>query len=232
MRILAGEDELVPALTLRIGDDADGLALVLEDRALLDVRLEEGVHRPSADRLRAVVADPLQFLAHGLAVDIGAREAVLEREDAGIHARGDHRRCEAGAFLVGPDRGLDRPLGLDAEVVERAQHLEAGEHAVDAVETATGGLAVEMAAGADRGEIVVAARAAGEDVAHPVDLHGAAGLLAPLDEEVAALLVEVGQGEPADAALGRRADLRHLHQARPEAVTVDLHVGHAALLRG
>ena len=38
--------------------------------------------------------------------------AVLERERAGEDARAHHRRREARAFLVGPDRDLDRRLGL------------------------------------------------------------------------------------------------------------------------
>src|SRR5450631_1985028 len=114
--------------------------------------------------------------------------AEFEREHARVHTRADHRGCEARAFLVGPDRRFYRPLGLDAEIVQGPDNLQPGEHAVNAVEAPTRRLAVEVAAGADRRETVVAPRAAREDVPHLVDLDGAAGLLAPLDEQVAALL--------------------------------------------
>ena len=39
---------------------------------------------------------------------------------------------------------------------------------------------------------------------------------------LASLAVEIGQREPADAALGGGADLRQRHQALPEALAVDV----------
>ena len=57
----------------------------------------------------------------------------------------------------------------DAAVVQRAHHLEAGEHAVVAVELAAGGLGVDVAAGDDRRQRGVAPGAAHEDVADRVD---------------------------------------------------------------
>ncbi len=42
------------------------IILVLEDRALLDVQLERGVDRPAADRLLALEADALEFVAERL----------------------------------------------------------------------------------------------------------------------------------------------------------------------
>jgi hypothetical protein len=71
----------------------------------------------------------------------------------------------------------------------------------------------------------IAALAAGEDVAHLIDLDGAARRLGPAHEEIAALAVEIGECDSADAALLRAADLGQLHQARPQAVGVDLQVG-------
>ena len=41
MRVLAGDGDLVPAHALHALDDADHPVLVLEDRALLDVQLEQ-----------------------------------------------------------------------------------------------------------------------------------------------------------------------------------------------
>ncbi len=134
MGFLPGQGQLVPALALGVGDHADGLVLGLEDRPLLDMRLEIGADRALAHRLGAGIADALQLLAHGLAVGIGAGQPVVLVEYAGEHARGDHGRGEARAFLVGPHRDLDRRLGLVAEIVEAAHHFEPGQHAIDAVE--------------------------------------------------------------------------------------------------
>ena len=155
-----------------------------------------------------------------------ARQAFLQREHAAEDAGRHHRRREARALLVGPGRDLDGCVGLVVEVVEGADHFEAREHAIDAVVLATRRLAVDVAAGHHRGQRVVLAGAAGEDVAHRVDADGAAGLFAPLDEEIARRLVHVGEREPADAALLRRPDLCHLHEARPQAIAIDLDVPH------
>jgi len=87
-----------------------------------------------------------------------------------------------------------------------------------------------VAAGADRREVVVAARAPREDVAHLVDLDRATCRLAPLHEQVAALLVEVGQGKPAHTAFRRGTDLGHFHQAAPQTVAVDFQFCHCMLL--
>ena len=71
MRLLAGQGELEPPEPLAVGDDADLPALGLEDRPLLDVQLEIGVHLPRADLLLALPADPLQLVAEPLAVEVG-----------------------------------------------------------------------------------------------------------------------------------------------------------------
>ena len=98
--------------------DADRLLLGLEDRALLDMGLEEGADlAPAAFHLTGI-ADALQLLADRLALGVRACQALLEAELAAEHARRDHRGREAVAFLVGPGRDLDRGIGLVAEIVE------------------------------------------------------------------------------------------------------------------
>ena len=119
---------------------------------------------------------------------------------------------------------IDRPAGLDLEVVERAHHLERAEHAEHAVELAARRLGVEMAAHQHRGEVVLDAGAGGEHVAHLVDLDRAALLLAPGAEQFAALFVEIGEGEALAAAFGRGADLGHFHQRVPKSLPVDANV--------
>ncbi|MCU1533477.1 MAG: rne, partial [Arthrobacter sp.] len=116
---------------------------------------------------------------------------------------------------------LDRRFGLDAVVVERAHDLDAGQYAVVAVELAAGRLGVDVAAGHDRGQGIVAAGAAHEAVADLVDGDGHSGVPGPADDQVAALPVQVGERQPADAALGRGADLRQFHERGPQPFAVD-----------
>ena len=227
MCLLPGHRDLVPVLALGAGDDADRLLLVLQDRALLDMGFEIGADIPAADRGGAVVADALEFVAEQVAGDVvGPGEHLLFAEHAGKGAGAHHRRREAAALLVGPGDDLDRRVGLDLQVVEGADDLQPGEHPVGAVELAACRLGIEMAAGHHRRARVVLARAAGEDVADAVDAHRAAGGLAPADEQVAALPVEVGEREPTHAALLGRADLRQLHQGLPQSVAVYRQVLH------
>ncbi len=170
MRLLTGDGDLVPALALGAGDDADRLARRFEDRPLLDMRLEIGGDRMAADRLGAGKADPFEFGAEGYAGEVvGPGQTLGQIEDAGERARADHRRREARALLVGPGDDLDRRLGLVAEIVQGAHELEPGHHAIGAVELAAGRLGVEMAAGHDRRQARVAAGPAREDVADLVD---------------------------------------------------------------
>src|SRR5262249_2006665 len=64
MRLLSRDGDLVPALPLRAGNDTDGLLLVFEDWALLDVRFEIGPDFPSADGLGTGEADAIELRAH------------------------------------------------------------------------------------------------------------------------------------------------------------------------
>ena len=219
------QGDLVPALALAMGDDADIAALVLEDRALLDMQFEIGAHRPAANGFGTLVADALQFTAERQPIRIGQRKGPVAVVDPGEDAGGQHRRGEARAFLVGPVDHLDRVAGADAEIVEGAHHLQRAEHAERTVELAAGRLGVEMAAHQDRRQRRIAPWAAGEHVAHGVDADGAAGGLAPAGEEVTRLPVEIRQRQPVAAALRRRADRRHLHQAVPQAQAVDAEIG-------
>ncbi len=215
VRLHAGDGAVVPADAEHAGDDADRLVVVLEHRPLLDVGLEVAADRMRARLLGADVADALELVLHRLAFGVLRGVGVLEGEGLGEHARAHHHRHEARAFLVGPEGDLDRRLGLDAVVVERAHDLEAGEHAVVAVELAAGRLGVDVAAGDDRRQRVVLAGAAHEAVADLVDRDRHAGLARPARHQVAALLVEVGERQPADAALRRGADLAPAPSARP-----------------
>src|SRR5699024_903960 len=64
--LLAGHGALDPAEALTMRDDADLAALGLQDRALLDMELEERLHRAIADRLVALPADARKLVAESL----------------------------------------------------------------------------------------------------------------------------------------------------------------------
>src|SRR3546814_20355718 len=81
-----------------------------------------------------------------------------------------------------------------------------------------------MAAGGHRRQRGITAGTPGEDVAHPVDGDGAAGLLAPPHEEVAPLAVVGAERQAAFAAGDARSAFRHLLEAVPPAVPVTLQV--------
>ena len=220
-----------PALPLQSLHHADDARVGFQQRPLLDVRLEEGVHRLAAAGPLAGVADAVQFLGYGDAVVVGARQAVVEAELAAEDARCQHGRGEAAALLVRPRHHLHGAPGGVVGVVEGADDLQAGEHAVSAVELAAGGLGIEMAAGHDGRQGWVGTGAAREDVAHLIDLDRAAGLACPAHEQVAALAVHVAQGHAADAAARRGADARQGHQRFPQTRAVNPQVSHVVPFR-
>jgi hypothetical protein len=207
-----------------VGDDADVLVFRFEYRSLLDVIFEIGVHLARADLFVADPADAGQFLAEALALLVLAAIGVVLAVDAGEDAGGEHGGGEAGAFFVRPVGDDDRMSRLDAEIVHRAHDLKAGEHAEHAVIFATGRLGVEMRADIDGQRIRVGAGARHEHVAHRVDAHREARIVAPGLEQAAALRIGVGQRLAVVAAGNAGADLRHLHKTVPQAVAVDAHV--------
>ncbi|MNF89318.1 hypothetical protein D3C84_718360 [compost metagenome] len=225
MGLDAAQGQVEPFLPQCPQHHADGLALVLEYRPLFDMRFEIGAHRMAGDRPWAGVADGIEGLPHADALGVGLGQGFGQGEFPGEHPRAHHAGGKARALLVGPDHHFQRRLGLDLEVVERAHHFQARQHAEAAVELAAGGLGVDVAAGHHRRQLRVAPSAPGKDIAHPIDADAAPGLLGPLHEQIAGLSVEVGQRQPADPALDRSAEAGQVHQRRPQAVTVDVPLG-------
>jgi len=134
---LPPDGELGPGDPLHARDRAHPHALGLEHRPLLDVQLVVGVGVRGLARHVAFVADALELLPLRLSVDVGAGVGPLDVQGSGPDARRHHGRREAGALFVGPVDDDDRPLGLDAGVVERAhdfQHAEDAEDAEDVVD--------------------------------------------------------------------------------------------------
>src|SRR5208282_2290457 len=222
--ILARHDHVIPALALRRGDDADRLLLGLEDRPLLDMRLEKGANLAPADGQLSGIADLLERLPHRDTIGVLEAEREVERKLACEDAGGGHRRREPRAFFVRPNDRLDWGPRLDSEVIQGPQHLKTRHDAIGAIELAAGRLTVEMAACHDRRQRVVGAGTARENIADRVDADRATRLLAPVPEKIARLLVECRQREPAHPTLGRGTDLRHLHEALPQPFAIDLEI--------
>jgi hypothetical protein len=79
----AGDLAVVPEHALAGIDHADGLALGFEDWSLLDVQLDEAAELLETDRLVAAIADAVERLADGRALDVLARQDVVGGEIAG-----------------------------------------------------------------------------------------------------------------------------------------------------
>ena len=181
-----------PADPLYSGHHPYRRAAGLQDRPLLDMQLQIGPQR-LAERCRAGPAQPVEFVADTDPRAVGDVSDLVQRQHARPHGRAHHRHREARALLVGPHRHFDRGAGLDAVVVERLDHLQPAQHAVDAVEAPAGRLSVEMAAQHHRRGVRIGARPSGEEVAHAVELEGAARPLGPADEQLPPRPVVIGQ---------------------------------------
>ena len=233
MRVHAGDGYVIPLLAQRAADDANRLVIGFEDRALLDMRLKvsgKGAPGYLAAGHIAQVADAGQLIAHGEACTILLRADVVCTKNSRKCTRAHHHRREARAFLVHPEGHFQRRDGLYAVAVERAHHLQAGEHAVVAIELASRGLGVDMAAGGHGACLWVGACAAAKHIAHFIHAHLQACVAEPLHHLVAAGLVLIGQGDAADAAFGRGPYLGQGHQRLPEAVFINaqaVYWGHA-----
>ena len=154
----------------------------------------------------------------------------LDRFFARKHHGGDHWRIEPRAFLVGPVDHLDRALRANAGCVQRAQHLEAGEHAQNAIEAAARRLRVEVAADQYRSETRLAAFAAHEHGAEPINRDGTAEVTRPPAKQVAHCAVVIAERQSPQTAIRPPADRRRGHDRRPEPVAVDREIAcHASL---
>src|SRR3546814_2451316 len=101
--------------------------------------------------------------------------------------------------------------GGDTLRVERAQHLETGQHAINPVETSPQRLGVQVAAAQYRRQTWIRARPAGKYVADFVGVYPTTRLFAPLPEKTAARHITVGQRQATTAAVGGAAALGHVY---------------------
>jgi hypothetical protein len=195
----AGDRVLGPGNALYALDDTDLHLLLVEDGALLDVQLDEGMRLQLAGLRGAEIADAAKLVADRDAVLVGRGIGLVETDASHIDEAAHHVGLEACAFLVGEEGDGDRPPRRHVGGVQRAHDLEAGQHAIVAVIAAAGANRVDMAAGHD-GRDVLATGAQADHVPDRVDPDVEAQLLHPVHDEVAAGLVFVGQRQAGAAA--------------------------------
>ena len=169
----AVDRELAPRDALHAGDGADGDAVVLQHRSLLDVEFYIGV-REAGGRARgwSGVADAFQFVAEPGPIGGAGVQRLLDREPADVHERTEHVRREARPFLVGEEGDLHTAGRTHACRGEGLDDLEPGEHSEVAVEPATGGDGVDVRTDHHRGERGVGPFVGGDAVADGVDGDG------------------------------------------------------------
>ncbi len=100
-------------------------------------------------------------------------------------------------------------------IVQRLDHFESRQHAIDAVEFAAGRLRVQVAARHDHRQGIIAAGAAREQIADGIDPDLAAGGFCPFFEQPPPRHIGIAQGLPIASAARRRANFCHFHQPRP-----------------
>ncbi len=224
MRFLARHVDGVTLRALDAGDHADRLALGLQPGALLDMRLDIGVEAPVepidlAHRRRGERF--LQRVGQDDARPVRDREHLGEIVVPGPCGRPHRAGLEAAAFFVHPGHDLYRPLSAHARVVERFERLEPGEHAVNAVVLAPGGLAVHMRAGDDGRRVVLGARTAHVEISDRIAEYVVAARGGPLAQQAPRGCVLGRQRLTVHPAFGQSAELGHFDMALPKTGFVD-----------
>ena len=75
-------------------------------------------------RCRARVADPGEFVTEtGIVIGRSCIERLFQRKATDVDQAAEHVGREAGTFLVGEERNLDRPPRDDAVLLEGLDHL-------------------------------------------------------------------------------------------------------------
>ncbi|MNU93571.1 hypothetical protein D3C71_835130 [compost metagenome] len=211
-----------PTLAHCGANQSDVDSLIFQNRALLDMQFVTSVHRKCAGRQGAAIADGIQRFAYRYACVIGAREGVLFAKLPGPDTGGQHRRREACAFFIGPVYQHDIALGFNAVVVERAQHFQPGQHAVDPVVISAERLRVNVRSGHNRRQGAVFPGAADKHIAHAVDVTGETCFQRPVAQQIAHDPILFTEGQTRYATGGRAADLRHHPERGPKPLRIDV----------
>jgi hypothetical protein len=221
MRVHARDADIQPTQALDRGHDADLIAFRLQNRALLDVELEEAVERHLFRLHVAAPADPVGGIGKPLSAGAFDGVQILVVDQPGEPCRAQQAGREADAFLVGPVHYGERSVRRDARVVERLHRFQRRQNPRDPVEPPAMRLRVEVASGGDRFARRISPGADREHVARTVRAEAQPGVAAPGREERAGLGVLLGEREAAVARLADLADPREFHVPGPEPVCID-----------
>ncbi len=215
------QGDVEPALAHCRVNEADINAFFFQNRPLFDMHFVAGVERAGGGRTLPAIADSLQRLADADAVAIFAGEREGLAKLPGPDAGRQHRRGKARPFFVGPVHQHDIAFGRNAAVVQRAQRLQPGEDAVNAVIAAAERLGIDVRTGQYRGQMRMFTAAANKHIPHTVDFAGEASFTRPLAQQIARLAVLFAKRQSGHAARRRGAELRHLVERRPQTCAVD-----------
>ena len=142
----------------------------------------------------AGIADAFEFFTEPRLVVGGAHiERFLERHAAHVHQAPEHVGLEACTLLVGEEGNGDGPLGGHTSGSEGLHHLEPGEHAKVAVETATGAHRVDMRTRHHRAGIGVGTAPHGHHIANPIDTHRHTQVVHPTHHQITTQSIRVGE---------------------------------------
>ncbi|MNX64643.1 hypothetical protein D3C86_956720 [compost metagenome] len=210
-----------PADCLAASDDTHRQAVVFQDWALFDMGFEVRIEG-TLQRKFTTLAYIGQGLSDADTIGITGIQCRLQRQNTSEHRRAEHGRSKARTFLVGPHGDFDGLAGFDALIIQATHHLQSAQHAVDTIEATTFWLGVQVTAHDDRRQGIVLAFAAGEKIANGIERDTQASLTAPAHEQLATGQVFPGKGQATVATALGGANFGHVHQAAPQALTVDL----------
>lgn len=201
---------------------ADRQTFALQHRPLFDMQFEIGMRLEEAGLPVAGIADAGEFLPEHAAIGADSRQHRFGIDAAGVDQRAHHVGGIAYTLLIGERGDRDRARRRKVRCLERLDHLQPGKHAVAAVIDTCIDDGVDMRADEQRClPGVFRALPDAEYVADQVDGDIEPGLPQPADEEVAALFVGVGGGQPDQPALAITANSTKFSDTAEQALCID-----------
>ncbi len=200
----------------------DRKVCILQNRALLNVKLQVGVAVFGTICRIPVVADPGQLIGKADAISVPGVEGNISIELAKRGARAEQRRSKARSFFTGPVHDLNWTGGLDVFIVECPHHFETGEHTKRTIVASAFGHGIEMRAD-DNGRQILRSGAFANNIAEVVDTGFQPSFIKPRTQQVARSAILIRKGEPMHSTIICSPNLPHRFKRPHEPVDVDLH---------
>src|SRR6266850_4977901 len=205
-------------------DDTQARPMVLEDRPLLDVELDEDIEIAADGRRRGrrIEPDRTHGVAERHAVSVTRAIRLTRFEPIGDRSRAPEIRVEPAPLLLADRKTLEDSRGPAEPLPQRAYRLDPRHDAEGPVERAAAAHRVDMRAGRDDAPT---ARPFDPSpyVADGVPLHEESRFFHPAAHEVHRRGPGRRVQRPVDTAGGKRAALREIVEPAQESALVDLH---------